>query len=700
MKFIQRFIASLIIVLIITWSAGAIITWWPNLFIPSGSGIVPATTTFNELGTSTNRWQKGYFQDMDIAWVLTFWGSMAWDLDMNWNDIVNVANVTSGAWSSLGLWANATQDQIVIDTTGNVGIGTTSPDGRLTVVEPDFTDLAMFERSGRTTDLNWTTFKVKATKTSDMGDGFGSNISFIIRDNAAVDNLAGAIGAERAGADDTGDIVFLPSLAGSLTERVRITSSGDVGIGTDTPNVNLEVADAVGPEFLLNDTGGALNNKRTVFRQAGDIFRIQAQNDSGTGKFNFLLGDPNTGNVGFGTAFTAKIDAQNTESTVYDATVVGGQPAAGNTLRLQNLATSANTFAQIEFNTNNNRVVNRIVSSHGGSTTDGFLAFVTEDGGVPAERVRIQSDGNVGIGTTDIEAWASQYTVTQFGDKGFIMARSDGSVSDVTYGDNAYFDGSWKYKSTDEASRHLQFGGTHTFSVAPSGTADTAITWTDAMTINNSGNVGFGTTGPVAKTEINESRATAFNAGDLSTWSSMHVQNTNASTSTIATGISFTPDDNFNVNGASGIAAVKSAAGSFISDLVFITRPDAAASMERMRIGADGDIGIGITTPNGRVHVKNDGNIFIAETDGTDGDKNILDVYDQSSAVTWRLRALNVNDTANTADFAVQTRGSSFADKFIVKDTGVINMPLLPTSSAGLVSGDLWNNSGVVNIVP
>lgn len=35
----------------------------------------------------------------------------------------------------------------------------------------------------------------------------------------------------------------------------------------------------------------------------------------------------------------------------------------------------------------------------------------------------------------------------------------------------------------------------------------------------------------------------------------------------------------------------------------------------------------------------------------------------------------------------------------IKRSTGVINLSELPTSSAGLVGGDLWNNSGVVNIV-
>lgn len=39
------------------------------------------------------------------------------------------------------------------------------------------------------------------------------------------------------------------------------------------------------------------------------------------------------------------------------------------------------------------------------------------------------------------------------------------------------------------------------------------------------------------------------------------------------------------------------------------------------------------------------------------------------------------------------------ADVFQVKANGTINMSSLPTSSTGLVAGDLWNNGGVINIV-
>jgi hypothetical protein len=44
-------------------------------------------------------------------------------------------------------------------------------------------------------------------------------------------------------------------------------------------------------------------------------------------------------------------------------------------------------------------------------------------------------------------------------------------------------------------------------------------------------------------------------------------------------------------------------------------------------------------------------------------------------------------------------RNSDPARQLTVK-SNTINVKTLPTSSAGLVSGDLWNNAGVVNIIP
>jgi hypothetical protein len=43
--------------------------------------------------------------------------------------------------------------------------------------------------------------------------------------------------------------------------------------------------------------------------------------------------------------------------------------------------------------------------------------------------------------------------------------------------------------------------------------------------------------------------------------------------------------------------------------------------------------------------------------------------------------------------------GTNDTLRVTIKNTGVVNIANMPTSSAGLSAGDLWNNSGVVNIV-
>ncbi|QBQ72720.1 putative structural protein [Roseobacter phage CRP-5] len=61
---------------------------------------------------------------------------------------------------------------------------------------------------------------------------------------------------------------------------------------------------------------------------------------------------------------------------------------------------------------------------------------------------------------------------------------------------NAYYAGGWKYSSTNPASMYYQDSGTHQFHTAASGTANTALSWSQKMTIDSSGNVGIGTGSP------------------------------------------------------------------------------------------------------------------------------------------------------------------------------------------------------------
>jgi hypothetical protein len=65
------------------------------------------------------------------------------------------------------------------------------------------------------------------------------------------------------------------------------------------------------------------------------------------------------------------------------------------------------------------------------------------------------------------------------------------SAADVHLFSNAYLDASatYLYKGTGPAVDYYESAGTHVWSVAPSGTAGSAITWTQAMKLANDGSL-------------------------------------------------------------------------------------------------------------------------------------------------------------------------------------------------------------------
>ena len=100
----------------------------------------------------------------------------------------------------------------------------------------------------------------------------------------------------------------------------------------------------------------------------------------------------------------------------------------------------------------------------------------------------IDNSGNVGIGVVP-ETSGSNYNVLQIGQGGSLMAPT--ATEDMYVGSNVYRNSSNtnSYIVTEKASIYEQYNGEHYFNVAPSGSADAAISFAQGMKISNAGYV-------------------------------------------------------------------------------------------------------------------------------------------------------------------------------------------------------------------
>jgi hypothetical protein len=198
---------------------------------------------------------------------------------------------------------------------------------------------------------------------------------------------------------DTNTGIFFPAadtiaFTEGGTESMRIDSSGNVGIGTSSPSALLDIVGVNGTEqFRIGNTTGGTDFGITVSENLSAIIN-SAEGATGRG-IQFQSGGTNTviidssGNVGIGTSSPAAPLHVFANS--------------GDMLRLDRNNTGA-VGNQIAFRHSNAGTLTETASINAVSTANadtGTLAFYTKPtGGISTERMRIDSSGNVGIGTS------------------------------------------------------------------------------------------------------------------------------------------------------------------------------------------------------------------------------------------------------------------------------------------------------------
>jgi hypothetical protein len=346
---------------------------------------------------------------------------------------------TFTTFTSTGIDDNATSTAITIDSSQRVGIGTSSPFGELSIKSASPQVYLETVANGNV--------QINFNETADQLDVMVNN--------------------------SNGKIAFGTNSA----ERMRIDSSGNVGIGTTSPSSDsivkfLHINDATSSGLVLQ---GA--KKFSVYSSSSSslIFRDET---AGTNRITL----DSSGNVGIGTTSPATFNAAQCNNLVVGTgsgaegiTVYSGTTSQGGLAFADGTSASDQYRGLIQYDHNSNNML-----------------FWTNT----SERMRIDSSGNVGIGTsnpsfilgTGLHIDSTGYTS--------IVLQKGGAGQ----GHNIDF--------TDE-SNTLQYRiGTNFASGGQNLLFAYGSTPTIGMTLNSSGNVGIGTTSPSGSLHVSGTNTT------------------------------------------------------------------------------------------------------------------------------------------------------------------------------------------------
>ena len=363
-------------------------------------------------------------------------GTVVASVPFNTTGVLDVANGGTGA-STLtsgyllkGNGASAVSSSVLYENGGYLGIGTTGP----AVL---FDAQQTLNGSGGISYTNLSTGASSAASiTAEAG---GSYLTLNVTRATGVVQFRG-VTATTLNQDFTTQI--FRSTGGS--EYMRITSAGNLGLGTIAPSAKLDVAAAA-------FTGGPLIGAR--YNTA-----------------NFRMG------IGIANANGFPFVGQNVNNSADDN---GTFDLNGRASRLR---MDSGTF---QFETSS------VSGTAGNAITWNNSAY-------------LDASGNLGIGMTP-NTWGTGYRAIDMGVNGGSIYANTNSSTAINIGSNVKGTGVFdlQYAVTGQgATQYTLFNGVHSWFSAASGTAGATLTFTERMRLDASGNVGIGTTAPNAQLAV------------------------------------------------------------------------------------------------------------------------------------------------------------------------------------------------------
>lgn len=345
-----------------------------NGTLTTNSTITAANAALVSVNTGSGNGEVKIYDTTDGGWTL-----------FSQDGVFRIAEVnTAGTW---------VENDLAIDTSGNVGIGTTNP-----IVNTDYRTLTIAGMKGGVIEL--------ATSTTFFGRLYSENSNMAIYLSNYVE----------------GPIIFSTSNA----ERARITSTGNLGIGTTTPSSKLQVYSGNSTSGIGLRSGSASQYAAitvgrttdegffTVSGAADQWFLGAAAGDIGLttagsgGKLHLsaLSGAsvPNlslstSGNVGIGiTTPDERLDIRTDQNATSSIRIRNGTSGSQASSRIVfgNASDAQDAFIQLNDNSNTTlggaRSLNILANA-------GPISFLTSYNTL-SERMRITSAGNVGVATT------------------------------------------------------------------------------------------------------------------------------------------------------------------------------------------------------------------------------------------------------------------------------------------------------------